>query len=94
MRGLETRIMLAHARVAAVIAGDEAGDEIVAGFINAFECARIQGCHDGHVGVSTPPVMFREEPDLLGWWRDGRESVAELAEVGAFPGCDDSNVDL
>ena len=93
MRGLDTRIMLAHVRIAAVIAGDDAGDEVVAGFIKAFECARLQGCHDGQVGVFTPPLLFRGEPDLLGWWQDGRESVAELAEVGAFPGCDDSAAD-
>jgi hypothetical protein len=94
MRGLDTRIMLAQARIAAVIAGDDAGDEVVAGFIKAFECARLLGCHDGQVEVSVPPVLFRGEPDLLGWWQDGRESVAGLAEVGAFPGCDDSGADL
>lgn len=93
MRGLDTRITLAHARIGAVIAGDDAGDEVVAGFIRAFELARLQGCHDGQVGVVMPPPLFRDEPDLLGWWQDGRESVAELAEVGAFPGCDDSAAD-
>lgn len=85
MRGLDTRIMLARARIAAVIAGSDAGDEVIGGFIEAFECARRQGCHDAEVGVTTPPIYFIGEEDLIAWWQDGLASMAELATTQGYP---------
>jgi hypothetical protein len=89
MRGLDTRIMLAQARIAAVIAGNDADDADVERFIDAFYLARAQGSHDAQVGIIEPPPLFQGEPDLLAWWKDGHDSFAELIEMHECSSCND-----
>lgn len=81
MRGLDVRIELAHARVTAVIAGEDTGFDIPMKFIDAFNSARLLGFEDAGEGIAEPPVLFRDEPDLLSWWFDGYNAFIDSAEV-------------
>jgi hypothetical protein len=83
--------MLAQARIAAVSAGDDAGDEIIEGFIAAYDCARRLGRHDAEMHVFQPPMMFAGEVDLLNWWKDGHDSFAEPLTVAGCAGSDDGS---
>ncbi|ALK99910.1 hypothetical protein AB595_10560 [Massilia sp. WF1] len=92
MRGLDVRIELAHARVAAVVAGEDGGFDIAMKFIDAFNSARLLGFEDAGEGRAEPPLMFRDEPDLLSWWNDGYNTFIDMAEVEHCSYCNDHTV--
>jgi hypothetical protein len=67
MRGLDTRVALAHARILNVtdpVAAQEALDAVSL-------LAWREGFADRAADLHTPPVMFADEPNLLFWWANG-----------------------
>lgn len=85
MRGLETRIAYANAKVLATIDPAEGGDALV------FACqdAKCEGMVDYRNGCHDVPALFRDEADLTEWWEDGQELAAVLAEMADCTGCND-----
>lgn len=90
MRGLDERIALAQARIAAVI--DPTSDAADVGDV-AYE-AQALGMRDYQAGEYSPPVMFRDEPILLAAWHDGQEFSAGMEEMANCSGCQDSELPM
>lgn len=68
MRGLEIRLKFARGKLAASIFGEEFADEVW----EALAEARALGDYDYQGrGFSDSPRLFKDEPVLLGAWRDG-----------------------
>lgn len=90
MRGLNERIALAQARIAAVI--DPTSDEADVGNV-AYE-AQAMGVRDYQAGEMSAPVMFRDEPFLLTAWESGQDFAAELEEMSRCSGCQDPELPM
>ena len=90
MRGLDVRIALAKARIAAVI--DPESDEADVGAV-AYDAYGL-GVQEYMAGEMTAPVMFRHEPLLLQAWESGQQFGAELEEMNACDGCQDTSLPM
>ena len=90
MRGLDERIALAKARIAAVMA--PASDEADVGEVT-YEAYAL-GVREYQAGVRSAPVMFRDEPILLRAWESGQDFAAELEEMSLCSGCQDTSLPM
>lgn len=85
MRGLETRVLLARARVMALV--DQAkADEMM---IEVYLSAQHDGMIDARKGFTAYPMQFEHEPDLRAWWDDGYEHYELGVEMANCYGCND-----
>lgn len=90
MRGLNERISLAKAKIAAMV--DPDSDEADAG--HAVGDAYWLGAHDYREGELSAPLLFRDEPVLLSAWEDGQRFAAEVEEMADCPGCQDTSLPM
>jgi hypothetical protein len=87
MRGLDTRIAFAMAKVLSIIdPNPEAKSEF---FLEVFLEAQGDGYHDYNAGIKNPPIMFMDEIDLVHWWKLGQSSAAESEEMNCCSECND-----
>jgi len=93
MRGLDIRVMLAKARTMEVIHCVTSDHGLTDWMIDVEVAAESLGHMDAHRGLSEPPVMFQNEPDLLRWWRCGRETYREMREMAECHGCNNGTGD-
>ncbi|MES2260586.1 MAG: hypothetical protein V4724_18855 [Pseudomonadota bacterium] len=85
MRGLDIRVMLAQARIAAVydaVQADEMHYDV------RYE-AMAQGMRDARDGIHHVPILFNGEKLLISSWYDGFESELERMEMDDCPECND-----
>jgi hypothetical protein len=90
MRGLDERIALAHARIAAIVAPNSDG----ADFGVVYYAAYGLGVQDYRAGEFTAPIMFLDEPLLLKAWEDGQDFAAEVEEMAHCEGCKDTSLPM
>jgi len=83
MRGLDTRVLLAKARIMSLIDKDKADEMMMDVWMEAFG----DGSTDAFNGIYTPPMQFSDEPKLLQWWRDGQEFYLLNVEMNDCSGC-------
>lgn len=79
MRGLLTRILLAHTRIANILDPDGDSERM----LNVYCSAHCDGAADWEAGLTTPPLQFAGEPVLLDGWRQGfneRELIDAIEE--------------
>lgn len=90
MRGLETRVLLARARIMALVDAARAN----AMFLDVEYEALTQGVVDSYIDADQAPMMFAgEEERLLRWWRAGYRigseymslDVCELCGIDGYP---------
>lgn len=90
MRGLDERIALAHARVAAII--DPTDIRADAG--DVYQEAYGLGVRNYWDGDYSAPVMFADEPALLRAWEGGQGFAAECEEMNNCHDCQDASLPL
>ncbi len=85
MRGLNTRVYLAHARIISITDPNNGAIEVAA----ALCLAQGDGFCDYLDGLRKPPVMFQDEPLLLANWNNGQDDAAknDEFEVGSSEWC-------
>lgn len=69
MRGLETRVLLARARILFFVDA-AAANTLMA---NVRACAELDGWLDAACGITVPPCMFADEPNLEHNWMLGQD---------------------
>ena len=89
MRGLDTRVAMAHARILALV-DPEAGSD--AQFSVAID-AQADGYHDYRAGIFDAPLMFAGEPLLIAAWEDGQGFAQSCEETENCEECSHSNGD-
>lgn len=89
MRGLEVRIMVAQARIMEVIHDVRDNNFLGDWMVDVWLEAQALGYREVAEGLSEPPVMFQNEPDLLTWWEQGQSQYWEMMEMAECPGCND-----
>lgn len=87
MRGLDTRIELANARVLQII-DPERGNQAV---WDAIEEAKWNGVADYKAGNFILPIMFLDEPDLAKLWQEGQCDAALTAEMDDCSDCNNGS---
>lgn len=83
MRGLNTRVLLAKARIMAIV--DEISAEDM--FIDVWLAAQADGNRDADQGIYDAPLMFGGEPQLVTWWKEGQMSYRLGVEMLGCSGC-------
>ncbi len=89
MRGLDVRIMLAQARIMEVIHGVRNNNVLSDWMADVWMEAQALGHREVTEGLSEPPVMFQNEPDLLTWWEQGQSVYWDMIEMAECPHCND-----
>lgn len=83
--GLDARVFLAQARIAASIYGKDS-EECGLRMLDAAQAAESDGRH-AHDTDQTLPGMFKDEPVLIQAWQNGYDACAELHEMTHCSGC-------
>jgi hypothetical protein len=88
IHGLNIRVLLAQARITALVNPEEAEQMLY----EIGSCAQAQGREDAQNGNSQPPLMFAgEEQYLLRPWRWGFNFERERQEMADCPQCQDGS---
>lgn len=85
MRGLDTRVALALARILKLV-------DVEAGGFAEFEAAmdaEVDGYHDAADGFNEPPAQFADEPILIAGWKNGHRANKLMDEMNHCLGCND-----
>lgn len=90
MRGLDERVALAMARVAAVIDPNSEQADLGVVYYEAYAL----GVRDYMGGEFDAPTMFRGEPEMLKAWNSGQDYGAEMEEMANCEGCQDSSLPM
>lgn len=85
MRGLDTRVALAQARILKLV--DAEGGK--AAEYEAYIEAECEGYHDAAANLHQPPVQFADEPILLAGWKSGHRANMLMYEMDHCDGCND-----
>lgn len=90
MRGLDTAVLIAKARVAEFIYGVDAGNEIA---LDAFNEAVHDGMNDYKAGFHQPPAVYSDDNGLSSGWNIGWELEAEREQIAYCSWCNDSSLE-
>lgn len=90
MRGLDERVALAYARIAALIDPESEQADVGAVYYEAYAL----GVRDYQAGEVNSPIMFRGEPEMLKAWNAGQDYAAEMEDMATCAGCQDSDLPM
>ena len=78
-----------RARIMEVIHGVRNDNFLGDWMVDVWVDTQALGYREVAEGLSEPPVMFQDEPDLLTWWEQGQSVYWEMMEMAECPGCND-----